>query len=468
MPPSRKTVLIVDDDEGMREMLVAILAGEYRTLALGSAELAVDTMRREAVDIVLADVRLPGMSGLDLLRIVKEQQPLVEVLVISAVNEVETAVQAMKQGAYHYVTKDFEYDSLRSVVRNAAEKQDLNRRVLALSAQVDEQGDREVVVGPSAAMRDTMSAAAKVARVPATVLVLGESGTGKELVARWIHNHSAQADGPFIAVNLAAIPADLVESTLFGHERGSFTGAARQQLGKFELATGGTLFLDEIGDLRLDLQSKLLRAIQEGEVERLGGSRPVKTDFRLICATNQDLERAVRDGRFRDDLYYRINVVPMEVPPLRARLDDVPVLVQHFLERFSRRFRKPLPAVSAGAMKRAAASSLAGQRPRTAEPRRAARRDARGHGDRGRGPAVRLPRLVAAAVGGQRAGRGGHHVRTQFHPARARTLGRQRDGHGACAGRPAQHLEAPHEPPRRPRPRPSTAPARQPTGSLTG
>jgi DNA-binding NtrC family response regulator len=270
--------------------------------------------------------------------------------VISAVNEVETAVQAMKQGAYHYVTKDFDYDSLRSVVHNAAEKQDLNRRVLALSAQVDEQGEREVIVGPGAAMRDTMSAAAKVARVPATVLVLGESGTGKELVARWIHNHSAQADGPFIAVNLAAIPADLVESTLFGHERGSFTGAARQQLGKFELAAGGTLFLDEIGDLRLDLQSKLLRAIQEGEVERLGGSRPIKTDFRLICATNQDLDRAVRDGRFRDDLYYRINVVPLEVPPLRARRDDVPVLVQHFLERFSRRFRKPLPTISGAAM----------------------------------------------------------------------------------------------------------------------
>jgi DNA-binding NtrC family response regulator len=290
------------------------------------------------------------MSGLELLRLVKEQQPLVEVLVISAVNEVETAVQAMKFGAYHYVTKDFEYDGLRSVVRNAAEKQDLNRRVLTLSAQVDEQGERDLVVGPSPAMRETMTNATKVAKVPATVLILGESGTGKELVARWIHHHSRQADGPFIAVNLGAIPHDLVESTLFGHERGAFTGATRQQLGKFELAAGGTLFLDEIADLRLDLQVKLLRAIQEGEVERLGGTRPVRTDFRLICATNQDLERAVRDGRFRDDLYYRINVVPLVVPPLRERIDDVPVLAQHFLERFCRRFRKPLPAIGEGGM----------------------------------------------------------------------------------------------------------------------
>jgi DNA-binding NtrC family response regulator len=350
MPQPRKTVLIVDDDEGTCETLVAILGDEYRALAVSTAELALEAMQHDAVDLVLADVRLPGMSGLDLLRIVKDQQPLVEVLVISAVNEVETAVQAMKQGAYHYITKDFDYDALRSVIRNAAEKQDLNRRVLTLSAQVDEQGDREVVVGPSVAMRTMMMAATKVAKVPATVLILGESGTGKELVARWIHNRSPQAEGPFIAVNLAAIPADLVESTLFGHERGAFTGATRQQLGKFELAAGGTLFLDEIGDLRLDLQAKLLRAIQEGEVERLGGSRPIRTDFRLICATNQDLERAVRDGRFRDDLFYRINVVPLEVPPLRDRLDDVPVLVQHFLDRYSRRFRRPPPVIGPGAM----------------------------------------------------------------------------------------------------------------------
>jgi two-component system NtrC family response regulator len=319
-------------------------------VAVPSAEDGVLVLQHDTIDLVIADVRLPGMSGLDLLRHVKEQLPLVEVLVISSVNEVETAVQAMKQGAYHYVTKNFEYDALRSVVRNAAEKQDLNRRVMALSAQVADESEREVVVGPSPVMRAVMAAATKVARVPATVLVSGESGTGKELVARWIHRHSPQSDGPFIAVNLAAIPNDLVESTLFGHEKGAFTGASRQQLGKFELAAGGTLFLDEIGDLRLELQVKLLRAIQEGEVERLGGTRPVRTDFRLICATNLDLERAVREGRFREDLYYRINVVPVEVPALRQRVEDIPALVRHFLERYSKRFRKPLPTMSGEAM----------------------------------------------------------------------------------------------------------------------
>ena len=381
------------------------------------------------------------MSGLDLLRLVKEQQPLVEVLVISAVNEVETAVQAMKFGAYHYVTKDFEYDGLRSVVRNAAEKQDLNRRVLTLSAQVDEQGERDLVVGPSPAMRETMKNAAKVAKVPATVLILGESGTGKELVARWIHSHSRQADGPFIAVNLGAIPHDLVESTLFGHERGAFTGATRQQLGKFELAAGGTLFLDEIGDLRLDLQVKLLRAIQEGEVERLGGTRPVRTDFRLICATNQDLERAVRDGRFRDDLYYRINVVPLVVPPLRERIEDVPPLAQHFLERFCRRFRKPLPTIGEGGMAVLTHHAWPGN---VRELQNLIERLVAMH----EGPLIeeedlplRLPALGAEHRRRERARRGGLDLRAELHPPCPRTVGGERDRHGASAGRPLSTLK---------------------------
>ena len=325
MSTSPKTLLVVDDDEGMRDTLAAILKRDYTVLVESSAESALEVLTRTRIDLMLLDVRLPGMSGLDLLKILKETQPLIEVIVISAVSEVETAVAAMKQGAYHYITKDFEYDALRSLVRNASEKQDLNRRVLALSAEVAEQSDREFVVGRSGSMRDVMALAGKIAKVSATVLVLGESGTGKELLARWLHRHSERADGPFIPVNLGAIPAELVESTLFGHERGAFTGAVKQQLGKFELAAGGTLFLDEVGDLRLDLQVKLLRAIQEGEIERLGGSRTIKTDFRLICATNQDLERSVREGRFRDDLYYRINVVPIVLPALRTRSDEASV-----------------------------------------------------------------------------------------------------------------------------------------------
>src|SRR5256886_3044063 len=269
---------------------------------------------------------------------------------ISAINDIETAVQAMKHGAYHYTTKDFDYETLRSLVHNASERQDLNRQVMTLSAQVADQGDREFVVGPSKLTRDIIDLVQKVAKLSATVLILGESGTGKELLARYIHRESATPDAPFIAVNLAAIRRELAESALFGHERGAFTGAHRQQLGKFELASNGTLFLDEVGDLRLDLQAKLLRAIQEGEIERVGGSKPIKTEFRLIAATNVDLEKAVKDGRFREDLFYRINVIPIKLPPLRERTDDVPQLAEFFLRRYTARFRKRIQGITDSTM----------------------------------------------------------------------------------------------------------------------
>ena len=270
---------------------------------------------------------------------------------VSAVTEIEVAVQAMKHGAYHYITKEFDYDGLRSLVRNALQRQDLSRQVISLSAQVADQNEREFVLGPSRAMRDLVDLAQKVAKLPATVLILGESGTGKELLARLLHRESGQIPSPFIPVNLAAIPKELVESTLFGHERGSFTGAHKQQLGKFELAAGGTLFLDEIGDLNFELQAKLLRAIQEGEIERVGGTRVIKTDFRLIVATNANLEKAVRDGTFREDLFYRINVIPMTLPPLRERVDDLPELIRLFLGRYSAKFRKTIKGISDDALK---------------------------------------------------------------------------------------------------------------------
>ena len=341
-----KTVLVVDDDEGMRDTLTAILKREYRVLRVSSGEAALPVLHRDNVDLMLLDVRLPGISGFEVLRIVKENYGLIEVIMISAVNDIETAVQAMKHGAYHYITKDFDYDQLRSLVGNASERQDLNRQVLTLSAQVADQAEREFIVGPSKATRDIVDLVQKVAKLSATVLILGESGTGKELLARLIHRESADAEAPFIAVNLAAIPRELTESALFGHERGAFTGAHRQQLGKFELASNGTLFLDEIGDLRLDLQAKLLRAIQEGEIERVGGNKPIKTEFRLIAATNVDLEKAVKDGRFREDLYYRINVIPIKLPPLRERAEDVPQLVEFFLRRYSTRFRKSIQGLT--------------------------------------------------------------------------------------------------------------------------
>jgi len=346
MSQKPKTVLIVDDDEGMRDTLTAILKREYRVLRVSSGEAALPVLNKEDVDLLLLDVRLPGISGFEVLRIVKENYNLIEVLMISALHEIESAVQAMKLGAYHYITKDFDYDQLRSLVRNASERQNLNRQVLTLSAQVQDQTEREFVVGPSKMTRDIVDLVNKIAKLSATVLILGESGTGKELLARRIHRESGDPDAPFIAVNLAAIPRELAESTLFGHERGAFTGAHRQQLGKFELASNGTLFLDEIGDLRLDLQAKLLRAIQEGEIERVGGTKPVKTEFRLIAATNVDLEKAVKDGKFREDLYYRINVIPIKLPPLRERGEDVPQLVDFFLKRYNTKFHKSIKSVT--------------------------------------------------------------------------------------------------------------------------
>ena len=345
-----KTILIVDDDEGMRDTLTAILKSEYRVLRAASGEAALPILNREDVDLLLLDVRLPGISGFEVLRIVKENFSLIEVMMISAISEIETAVQAMKHGAYHYITKDFDFDQLRSLVRNASERQDLNRQVLTLSAQVADQTEREFVVGPSKVTGDIVDLVHKVAKLSATVLILGESGTGKELLARLIHREAGDPEAPFIAVNLAAIPRELVESTLFGHERGSFTGAHRQQLGKFELASNGTLFLDEIGDLRLELQAKLLRAIQEGEIERVGGSKPIKTEFRLIAATNTDLEKAVKDGRFREDLYYRINVIPIKLPPLRDRSEDIPLLAEFFLRRYNMKFRKKIQGITDSTM----------------------------------------------------------------------------------------------------------------------
>ena len=351
MSPKTKTVLVVDDDEGMRDTLTAILKREYHILTAATGEEGLAILKRKDVDLVLLDVRLPGISGLELLTIVKENYSLVEVIMVSALSEVEVAVRAMKQGAYHYITKEFDYDGLRSLVRNALERQDLSRQLITLNAQVAEQGDRKFVLGPSKAMREIIDLAQKVARLPATVLIQGESGTGKELLARLLHRESGLEGGPFIAVNLAAIPRDLVESNLFGHERGAFTGAMRQQLGKFELAAGGTLFLDEIADLGLDLQAKLLRAIQEGEIERVGGTKPIKTEFRLVVATNVDLDRAVKEGKFRDDLYYRINVIPFKMPPLRERVEDIPEFVELFLDRYNVRFRKQIRGISDSALK---------------------------------------------------------------------------------------------------------------------
>jgi DNA-binding NtrC family response regulator len=352
MSARRKTVLIVDAGEDTRERLAAPLKRDYRVLRAASGEAALSLMEGDEIDLVVSDVDLPGLTGFEFLRVVRANYPLSEMVMVSSASDLDRAVQAIKLGAYHYLSKSADADAFRTAIGHASERQDLNRRVLMLESEVQGLGEREFVTGQSRAMRDVLDVVQKVGRLPATILILGESGTGKELLARMIHREAgrdgngAQAERPFIAVNLAAIPRELVESTLFGHERGAFTGALQQRIGKFELASGGTLFLDEIGDLRLDLQAKLLRAIQEGEIERVGGSKPIRTGFRLIAATNVDLEKAVKDGAFRGDLFFRLNVIPIKLPPLRERLEDLPVLAEFFLQRYNARFQKHIKGVA--------------------------------------------------------------------------------------------------------------------------
>jgi two-component system, NtrC family, response regulator AtoC len=350
MSERRKTILIVDDDEGMRETLTAMLRRDYRVLRAATGEFALQVIEKEDVDLMLLDVRLPGISGFEVLKIVRENYPYIEVIVISVLKELDVAIEAMRYGAYHYISKDFDLESVRTLVANASERQDLNRDVLRLSAEVAEQNDREFVAGASRATKEILELVQKIAKLSATVLILGESGTGKELLARLIHRESAHPNAPFVAVNLAAIPRDLVESTLFGHEKGAFTGAVRQQLGKFELANNGTLFLDEVGDLRYELQAKLLRAIQENEIERVGGTHPIKTNLRLIAATNIDLDKAVKEGRFREDLYYRLKVIPIRMPALRDRIEDLPALAHFFLRRYNLKFRKNIQGIADSTM----------------------------------------------------------------------------------------------------------------------
>ncbi len=346
MTPRPRNVLIVARDEPMRNRITVALRPDFRSTHAVSGEAALPLMQQEQVDVALVDVDLPGISGLELLRIIRENFNLTEVLMISAIRDVDVIVQSIKGGAFHYITEDFSPEGLRSLVRHACERQELNRQVLALSAQVADQTELDFVVGNSPPMKAIVDLVHKVAKLSATVLILGESGTGKELIARLLHRESDRSEGPFIPVNLAAIPSELVESTLFGHEKGSFTGAARQQLGKFELASGGTLFLDEIADLRHDLQSKLLRAIQEGEIERVGGAKPIRTDFRLIVATNSDLHKAVKEGRFREDLFFRVNVIPMKIPPLRERLEDVPALARFFFDHFKAKYHRTVEGIA--------------------------------------------------------------------------------------------------------------------------
>ena len=350
----RGTVLVVDDEDGVRASVRAILEESCDVLEAEHGAAALELLKAHEVDLVMLDQRMPGEPGIELLPKVKAFDPTIVVVLATAVHDVRTAVEAMRLGAYDYLVKPFDVDDILLLVRRALEKRALEREVLCLRSALTPPGVESVgfegMVGRHPEMVRIYQLITQIAETPATVLITGESGTGKELVARAIHRRSLRRDQPFVALNMAAIPDTLLESELFGHEKGAFTGAHARKLGKFELAHGGTVFLDEIGSLRLDLQTKLLRVLQEREVERVGGMRPVPVDVRVLAATNVNLRQAVRERAFREDLFYRLNVVPVHVPALRERREDIPPLVEHFVRKIARECRREMRGVSAGAL----------------------------------------------------------------------------------------------------------------------
>jgi len=332
-----RLILIVDDEESIRWTLKKALEREgYRILLARDGGEGVKLAQDPAVDLVLLDLRLPMMDGLEVLTRIKEERPELPIIIMTAYGTLPAAVQAMKRGAYDYITKPFDVEELLLQVERAFQVQALSDEVVRLRENLREQFDFGGVVGQSPPMQEVFKLVGKVAASDITVLLRGESGTGKELIARAIHYHSKRFGRPFVAVNCAAIPKELLESELFGHEKGAFTGATSLKRGKFELAHGGTLFLDEIGDMDLTLQTKILRVLQEKEVERVGGEGPLAVDVRIIAASNQDLEAAVARKTFREDLFYRLNVVTIHLPPLRERREDIPLLVGHFLRQYAK------------------------------------------------------------------------------------------------------------------------------------
>ncbi|HLG97871.1 MAG TPA: sigma-54 dependent transcriptional regulator [Bryobacteraceae bacterium] len=328
---TRKRILVVDDDESLRWVTQAQLQQSgYDVSAAAEASDALQSMRQAPPDLVITDLKMPGMSGLELLRKIRTDFPEIIVIMVTAFGTVENAVEAMKAGAYDYITKPVNIDELRLIVNRGLEHLGLQEEVRLLRSSLDQKYGFENILGRSKSLLYVLDMASRAAQATSTVLIRGETGTGKELLAKAIHFNSRRKDRPFVTINCGAIPKDLLESELFGHVKGSFTGALANKRGKVELADGGTLFLDEIGELPLELQVKLLRLIQQGEVEKLGVVGVTKIDVRIIAATHRNLQAMIEDGVFREDLYYRLAVIPLELPPLRDRADDVPELVQHF------------------------------------------------------------------------------------------------------------------------------------------
>jgi two-component system, NtrC family, response regulator PilR len=344
-------ILVVDDDQGMREFLEIMLGREgYRVSTASDAGKALSRCRKEIFDLIITDLKMPKMDGIGFLKEVKELSPETMVILITAYASGETAVTAMKEGAYDYIEKDFAIEDLHRIVRNALVKKGVSRDDALFLKEVGEASGFGNMIGNSREMLKVYTTIKKVADTPANILILGESGTGKELVAQAIHENSSRRKMPFVVINCGGIPENLLESELFGYIKGAFTGAYSDKAGLFEVAHGGTIFLDEIGELPPLLQVKLLRVVQEKTFRRIGGADDIRVDVRIISATNQNLADNVKSGFFREDLYYRLNVIPLQLPPLRERKEDIPVLTKHFIEKYSREFGKEIKTISAYAL----------------------------------------------------------------------------------------------------------------------
>ncbi len=348
--PNKPRILIVDDDQPHRLMLTTLLEEwGYRTHEAMDGGAALDFVRHTPVDLVLMDMRMPKMDGIEATGEIHRHNPAIPIVIMTAFSSIPSAVEALKSGAFDYLTKPLDFEALRLVMNRALEHTRLREENEGLKRQLARFQFSEII-GRSAAMEHLLEMAALVAPTEATVLLTGESGTGKGVIARGIHSNSGRREKPLVEVNCAAIPETLIESELFGHEKGAFTGADRQRRGRFSMADGGTLFLDEVGELPLSMQAKLLRVLQDGNIQRVGSDAPIPVDVRVMAATNRNMEAMVADGSFREDLYYRLNVVALEVPPLRKRPEDIPPLVQHFHKRFSERYRKTVRGVTPQAM----------------------------------------------------------------------------------------------------------------------
>jgi DNA-binding NtrC family response regulator len=351
MTDESASILIVDDEFSVRDSLTSWFRKDgLRAIAAKDGPEALDRLREGPVDIAIVDIKMPGMDGIELQSRIHALDPEIQVIIITAYASVDTAVRALKQGAFDYITKPIDPEELSHLVHRALERRHLKAENVRLRETIDGMAAGEIIVGESPAMRKVMELVTNVAQTDAAVLIRGESGTGKELVARAIHAQSRRRYFPIVAVNCGAVPEGLIESELFGHEKGAFTGAYYQRKGKIELASGGTLFLDEVGALSLEMQATLLRVLETKEFTRVGGTKALKVDFRAVYATNEDLRAAMKTGRFREDLFWRLNVFVIEIPPLRERRSDIPLLAAHFVQRFALEMEKRIVEIDEGAM----------------------------------------------------------------------------------------------------------------------